>query len=195
MREEAIIIFVRNPVLGKVKTRIAATLGDEAALKAYVQLLKQTRKTVLPLAADKFVFYADGINMEDSWENDLFKKQNQPAGDLGLKMQHAFETLFALDYQRILIIGSDCYDLTATHICDAFEHLKKKEVVIGPAKDGGYYLLGMRKMVTVLFQNITWSTNLVFQQSIEACTNENVSHATLTMLSDVDEAEDIHFQY
>lgn len=195
MNEEAIIIFVRNPVLGSVKTRIAAKLGAEAALKVYHKLLDHTHRIVLPLAATKFVFYADGINHADIWENDSFGKQNQPAGDLGFKMQHAFETLFAMGYQRLLIIGSDCYDLTTAQVSEAFEKLKKNDVVIGPAVDGGYYLLGMKKMYSSLFQNIQWSSETVLNQTIKACEIENAVYSKLPTLSDVDEAEDIHFQY
>lgn len=195
MNEEAIIIFVRNPVLGSVKTRIAAKLGEEAALNVYHKLLEHTHQVVLPLHADKFVFYADGINENDIWENGFFKKQQQVAGDLGFKMQHAFETLFIKGYQRILVIGSDCYDLTTAHIFKAFEALKKNEVVIGPAVDGGYYLLGMKKMIPSLFHNIHWSTATVLQQTIEACETEKAMYATLQTLSDVDEAENINFQY
>lgn len=195
MNKAAIIIFVRNPVLGSVKTRIAAKLGAEAALKVYHKLLAQTHEIVLPLVADKFVFYADGVNENDIWENGLFQKQQQVAGDLGFKMQQAFETLFAKGYQRVLIIGSDCYDLTTAHISNAFEELKNNEVVVGPAVDGGYYLLGMKKMVPSLFHNIHWSTATVLQQTIEACETEKVTYVTLLTLSDVDEAENINFQY
>jgi len=195
IKNEAIIIFVRNPVLGLVKTRIAAKLGSEAALKVYVKLLKQTHEIVCPLTSDKFVFYADGINHQDLWENHLFYKRNQVAGDLGLKMQQAFKEVFEMGYQRALIIGSDCYDLTTELATDAFESLKQKQVVIGPAADGGYYLLGMQKMQPSLFTNIEWSTPKVLAQTIEACEKENLLYKSLPTLSDVDEADDILFLY
>ncbi|MEX0636814.1 MAG: TIGR04282 family arsenosugar biosynthesis glycosyltransferase [Ferruginibacter sp.] len=195
IQNEAIIIFVRNPVLGLVKTRIAAKLGSEVALKVYVKLLKQTHEIVCPLTSDKFLFYVDGINHQDLWENHLFYKRNQVAGDLGVKMQQAFKEVFEMGYQRALIIGSDCYDLTTELITEAFEMLKQKQVVIGPAVDGGYYLLGMQKQQPSLFVNIEWSTSKVLEQTFEVCEKENLLFISLPTLSDVDEADDVRFLY
>src|SRR4051812_9764031 len=110
--KQALIIFIRNPVLGQVKTRLAKTLGDEQTLSIYKELLRHTHAITQKLPFDKYVFYADGITKGDIWENYIYNKLVQTGNDLGARMQAAFELLFSKGYQHICIIGSDCYELT-----------------------------------------------------------------------------------
>ena len=110
---EAIIIFVRNPELGKVKTRLAATLGDEEALDIYNQLLDHTLTVSRQIKADKFVFYHEEIWLEDRWQTDGFYKRLQNGNELGEKMKNAFTELFRQGYNKVIIIGSDCLQLTS----------------------------------------------------------------------------------
>src|SRR5688572_12789892 len=105
--ENALLIFVRNPELGKVKTRLASTIGAEKALKIYEELLRHTRRISEKLPVRKMLFYADEINLNDYWQAEDFQKFLQPAGELGIKMQAAFETAFSAGAKKVIIIGSD----------------------------------------------------------------------------------------
>ena len=190
MNNKALIIFVRKPELGKVKTRLAATLGNEKALTVYVELIEHTRAISGPANADKFIFYADTIGENDIWGEPGFTKKLQVNDDLGGKMKDAFTVLFKQGYEHVVIIGSDCFELSTIIIDEAFKLLEQKEVVIGPAKDGGYYLLGMKTLLPFIFENKHWSTEHVFQQTISDLQKENISFAELVTLTDVDTEED-----
>ncbi len=188
--KKALIIFVRNPELGKVKTRLANTLGDEKALDIYNKLLQHTLEIAVATVATKYVFYFDKIEDEDIWNADGFLKILQKDGDLGDKMEAAFLGLFNKGYESVVIIGSDCFELTTNIINDAFSHLEIVDVVIGPANDGGYYLLGMKKLFLFIFKNKKWSTEIVFNETIQELRDENISYRTLAVLTDVDTEED-----
>lgn len=196
MKEEnALIIFVRNPELGKVKKRLAETLGDNNALKVYKKLLNHTHKIIKDVQCDKYVFYADDINNADLWENNIFKKEKQIQGTLGDKMAAAFEKVFKQRYRSVTIIGSDCYDLQTRHIENAISSLKYNDVVLGPAKDGGYYLLGMNKYYEGIFDLDEWSTSNVFENTLQFCKAKYLQVVILQTLSDVDLESDINFSY
>lgn len=192
---EALIIFVRNPLLGKVKTRIAATLGVEKALKIYTTLLKHTRDISAKISADKYVFYSDYINKDDLWENDLFYKEMQTGLDLGERMKNAFNFLFDRGYKKIGIIGSDCHELDETMLNNAFKVLNKIDVVIGPAKDGGYYFIGMNNFLPQLFEEKNWSSPTVYKMTSEQLKNLRIPFYSLPILNDVDEEKDVTFNY
>ena len=151
--KKALIIFVRHPERGKVKTRLAASMGEEKALSVYIELLTHTHAISLGVNADKFVFYSDKIQQGDMWDAPEFTKRLQVNDDLGGKIKAAFFTLFKEGYQQAVIIGSDCLELSTAIVERAFELLEKNEVVIGPANDGGYYLLGMKKLLPFVFEN------------------------------------------
>ena len=104
-------------------------------------------------------------------------------------MKEAFVTLFEMGFEKVLIIGSDCLELSTPIIEQAFELLNEKEVVIGPASDGGYYLLGMKKLFPNLFENKQWSTEHVFQQTIDDLQKEDIDYDVLITLTDVDTEE------
>ncbi len=184
--KKAIIIFVRNPELGKVKTRLAATVGDEQALDIYCQLLNHTMQQASEIAADKFVYYHQQINADDIWNGDGFYKKLQTGEGLGDKMKAAFDEIFKAGYNKIIIIGSDCLQLNSSIINAAFDLLDEHDTVIGPATDGGYYLLGMKKKYGFLFDNKAWSTGSVFDESIKDMQQHNLSTGVLPVLTDVD---------
>ncbi len=195
MLKKAIIIFVRPPVLGKVKSRIAATIGEERALNVYEKLLAHTHKICSALTCDRYVFYADEIVQEDCWEKTLFTKYVQTGSDLGDRMQHAFEMIFSKGYNQVLIIGSDCYELDTPLLETAFTALENDKVVIGPATDGGYYLLGLQQHLPFLFRKISWSTSTVCTETINRCRQQQLSIHILPVLTDIDEEKDIPFTY
>lgn len=184
-----IITFTRNPELGKVKTRLAKTIGDSSALSIYKNLLEHTKSVLLDLDCDKAVYYSVKIRENDIWNPEVFQKHQQIGEDLGDRMQTAFENGFKKGYQNIVIVGSDLHDLKAKHINQAFEALDKNDVVIGPAKDGGYYLLGMKKTHKSVFKNKTWGTETVFEDTITNLKNESVF--LLEPLNDIDTYEDM----
>ncbi|MCL6523990.1 MAG: TIGR04282 family arsenosugar biosynthesis glycosyltransferase [Thermoflavifilum sp.] len=187
---DALIIFVRALKPGQVKTRIAQQAGAQAALWIYEKLLQHTQEVSRVVKADKFVYYADEIVKDDLWPADVIKR-SQSTGDLGIRMKSAFQELFSLGYQRVVIIGSDCALLNATHIHDAYRYLQAQDVVIGPALDGGYYLMGLRKPIPELFEAIPWSTPEVLKYTLAQIYFLNLSYVLLEPLPDVDFWEDV----
>ena len=184
-----IMVFVRNPELGRVKTRLAKSVGDQAALETYKTLSKHTFKIISEIDSDKLIFYSDKIQDNDIWTATNCKKQIQTKGDLGQKMFAAFQYGFSLGYQKILIIGSDLYSLRPKHIESAFEQLENYDVVIGPALDGGYYLLGLNFMIPKIFKQKQWSTTSVLKETLSDLKEFNVN--LLEPLNDIDTYEDL----
>jgi hypothetical protein len=194
MSQNALIIFVKNLIDGHVKTRLAATLGNEVAMDIYKQLLQNAHHNVQSLAADKIVFYSDFIE-DDIWENNVYTKQMQQGNSLEKKMENAFKSTFAAGYQKLVIIGTDCPGINENILQNAFAKLEDHDIVIGPATDGGYYLLGMKKEHPYLFHNIKWSTNTVLEKTIDRCHSNQLSYILLPELSDIDEEKDlVHFK-
>lgn len=189
INKNALIIFTRNPELGKCKTRLAKTIGNENALEIYKYLLQHTANVAVKTNADKFVFYSEEITENDIWTKDNFNKKLQNGNDLGERMQNAFSELLNLGYKNVIIIGSDLYDLNETIVNEAFKYLNQHEFVIGPAEDGGYYLLGMKALETAIFQNKDWGSETVFEQTITNLKGKNVK--LIPVLNDIDTFEDI----
>lgn len=195
MNKNALIVFVRKPERGKVKTRLAATIGEDAALYVYQKLLTHTASVVKETGVNAFVFYAGEIAEDDVWNEMASRKRQQSETDLGHRMQTAFETVFAEGCSQVVIIGSDCPQLTANHVQAAFDQLQKHDVVIGPAADGGYYLLGMKRVHAALFQNIAWSTPLVYAQTTAVLQTNRLTFFSLPSLTDVDEEKDLPLEW
>jgi rSAM/selenodomain-associated transferase 1 len=187
---KGLIIFIKNPVLGKVKTRLANTIGDERALKIYRHLLNHTRKVSEKVDAFRFLFYSDTIIPDDEWSNDLFQKHQQDGIGLGSKIQNAFNVAF-LQSQYNVIIGSDCLDIGPEIITESYKHLEAYDLVIGPAMDGGYYLIGMKSYYASLFEDIEWSSEKVLSQTIEKAKSLKLNVKLMTELSDIDNEDDL----
>ena len=186
-----LIIFYRNPKLGKVKTRLAASMGNQKALDIYRKLSLHTRSVTEGLSVDKIVFYSDAIDLMDIWPNAIYLKAMQEGEDLGQKMQNAVVAGFETGYTSICIIGTDCLALTAEVITEAFEELESVDAVIGPATDGGYYLLGMKKPHSQIFSNKNWSTHSVLRETIDDFEALNLLYVKLEELRDVDTEDDL----
>jgi len=191
-----LIIFYRNPELGKVKTRLAAQIGDAKAFSIYLLLADHTRRITEDLSVHKALFYSDHLDKKDNWSNKKYKKHVQSGKDLGEKMMNSFDTGFTAGYQSICIIGSDCLELTAKIIEEAFLKLKTHDAVIGPARDGGYYLLGINKLYPQLFQHKNWSTDAVLSSTLDDFKSLRLDFWELKPLNDVDEERDLpaHFR-
>ena len=189
MSKNLLLVFTRNPELGKVKTRLAKTVGNATALKIYTFLLKRTRDIVVKVSADKAVYYSVKVRENDIWDASIFQKHQQVGEDLGIRMLHAFKNGFKAGYKKVIIIGSDLYDLTSETIENAIIALENNEVVIGPAEDGGYYLLGMNSLEEKVFKNKEWGTETVRKDTLEDLKDKKVF--LLGELNDVDIFEDI----
>ena len=217
--ENALIIFIKNPQLGKVKTRLAKTVGDEKALEIYLELSKITRENCkMSLRGTRqlrgqstiqpYVFYSDFINKNDDWSNDIFEKAVQSGDDLGDRMLNAFSFILK-NHEKACIIGSDCPTLSVAILESAFEALDNHDFVVGPSTDGGYYLLGMNapqylsdnkseirnpkseiEPPQYLFENMVWSTENVLHETLRRIKAQHKSVALLPELTDVDEEKD-----
>ncbi len=198
--DNALIIFIKNPALGKVKTRIAKTAGDEKALDIYFQLLEITRRNAIILSENKaknniqaYVFYSDYINLYDEWSNNIFEKRLQTGEDLGTRMYCAFSEILP-HHTKVCIIGSDCPTLSVNILNMAFEHLDNHDFVVGPSTDGGYYLLGIKSSQSpppqYVFNNIEWSTESVLTKTLNRIEKYHKTVYQLPVLTDIDEEKD-----
>ena len=188
--DNILLIFTRNPELGKVKTRLAQGVGEENALAIYKQLLQHTHDVVLKNNCTKRVGYSVKVRDNDLWENDLFEKFQQQGDDLGQRIAHAFSEAFSDNFKKVVIIGSDLYDLHPKHLEEAFKALDTNDVVIGPATDGGYYLLGMRTLIPAVFKNKEWGSDTVLEHTLQDVSSYAVH--ILEELNDIDFAEDLN---
>jgi uncharacterized protein len=188
----ALIIFIKNPILGKVKTRLAEEIGPQKALDVYEKLLGITRQVCDYAPYRKFLFYSDFIDEADQWSNDIYEKHLQTGKDLGEKMFNAFvKVLDDPSINRVCIIGSDCPKLSPELIEKAFLALETHRYVLGPATDGGYYLLGLSEIHKEVFQNKRWSTATVLRQTIDSLHNVRQTYYFLPTLSDIEIAQDL----
>jgi hypothetical protein len=187
----ALVIFVRNPVSGQVKTRLAKDVGNERALAIYLQLLRHTLEITRSLSFRKFIYYADEVSDYDLWSVPGYTKRKQYGNDLGERMLNSFKERFDQGFTRIIIIGSDCLQLKTETLEEAIALLESNAAVIGPASDGGYYLLGLTKFYPDLFTNKPWSTDQVFAKTIDDFVNQGISYALLEELSDIDDGTDL----
>ena len=190
-KKSLLIIFYRNPQAGKVKTRLAATMGDAKALEIFIKLSSHVKDITENIPVDKIVFYSDVIERGDLWTDAAYLKALQHGKDLGIRMKNAFEEGFRSGYHSISIIGTDCFELTEDVVSRSFEALLTVDAVIGPARDGGYYLLGMKKLYPELFENKPWSTDTVFRETIEDLDLLGLKYAILPVLRDVDTEGDV----
>ncbi len=186
--DQALVIFIKNPIEGKVKTRIAADAGDAAALEIYKNLLDHTRIVADQAEATRLLFYSERVVRLDKWSEKKYSKSVQSGNDLGERMLNAFKQ--TTEYDKKIIIGSDCPGLTSEIIEEAYDALDFHDVVIGPAQDGGYYLLGMTNLVPELFQSIPWSTDQVLNETVRVLQNKRLLYKLLPTLRDVDTWED-----
>jgi rSAM/selenodomain-associated transferase 1 len=190
MSNDTLLIFARNPVYGKVKTRLAATIGNDKALQIYRQLLEHTAAVIQPINADRVVYYSDFIADNDSWDNN-YSKAIQRGTDLGERMSNAFKDILEPGAKKAIIIGTDCYELDTEIIANAFTQLSNYDIVVGPALDGGYYLLGMNNYHPKLFNDMTWSTDTVLKETIARCAELGLRYFLLPVLSDIDDEKDL----
>lgn len=183
---------MKNPILGKVKSRLAKDIGEENALQVYKVLLEKCKEESLKVDAERHLYYHEKVELNDHWPNGEFHKHLQIEGDLGDKMFAAFQEVSESSLnQPMILIGSDCFDLDHQIITTAFMALEFSDLVIGPANDGGYYLIGIKNSHRLLFDKVDWSTNRVLEQTIERAESLNLNYFLLEELIDLDTFADL----
>ncbi|MFY0672676.1 MAG: TIGR04282 family arsenosugar biosynthesis glycosyltransferase [Bacteroidia bacterium] len=191
-RSNALVVFTKNPVAGKVKTRLAKDIGDTMALKVYMQLLKHTREITQELDfCENKIFYNEFIPANDNWSDDHYDKYLQGEGDLATKMRNAYKTLFDEGYEHVIIMSPDCPELTSARIKQAFALLRNKDFVIGPLKDGGYYLLGMSEYSPEVIENMEFGTGKACTETKKRFEEMGASYKELPETFDVDYEHEI----
>ncbi|MCF6223087.1 MAG: TIGR04282 family arsenosugar biosynthesis glycosyltransferase [Flavobacteriaceae bacterium] len=179
---------MKNIKLGKVKKRLAKTIGNDSAFEVYNELVKITENITSNLQVEKHIYFSDAV-MESKWKND--NKTVQKGIDLGERMKNAFLDGFSDGFEKIVLIGSDLPDLTANIIYDSFHKLSNNDIVIGPAQDGGYYLIGMSKMNHTIFENKPWSQSTLLEVTLQELQHNNQKTTLLQTLNDIDTFDDL----
>jgi rSAM/selenodomain-associated transferase 1 len=195
---DQLTIFTRYPEPGLTKTRLIGALGEEGAAKLQKELTEKTVQKIDPLVKTSTVepvIYFEGGDLASmqSWlgPDRLYKPQGH--GNLGEKLKKAFDDAFSAGAQRVVTIGCDCPDLNKEHIGRAFDALYLKDLVLGPASDGGYYLIGIQRPLDALFEDIPWGTDKVFETTVSLAQQLGLSIEILEELHDVDRPADLEY--
>jgi uncharacterized protein len=189
-----LIIFTRYPEPGKTKTRLIPALGEDGAAQLHRRMAEYTVEQARSLTCAIEVWYVGGTKelMQDWLGKDL-RYREQPAGDLGDRMCGSFRSAFEQGYQSVMIIGTDCPEITTAILAQGFTELQNQVVAIGPAIDGGYYLIGLQRLVPELFQGITWSTSEVFAETLVIADRLQLPTYLLPFLPDIDLPADLKY--
>ncbi|MFK7786804.1 MAG: TIGR04282 family arsenosugar biosynthesis glycosyltransferase [Crocinitomicaceae bacterium] len=187
--KKLLIVFVKNAILGTAKTRLAKTIGNEAAFEVYKHLMKITEEATLGVNDCDVHIYFSSEKDPTRWSG--FTQYVQQGNDLGQRMSDAFRTGFGLGYEQIVGVGSDLPDLTSHIIEKGLNELNENEAVFGPAEDGGYYLIGMSSMLECIFENKPWSTEQLFDVTLDELKSKGHSVGIIETLNDVDTEEDL----
>lgn len=196
MSTNCLIVFTRYPEVGKTKTRLIPALGEKGATNLHRKMAEHTLANIkelqkaYPLSTEVH-FVGGNSDLMQKWLGSGIVYRNQAEGDLGWRITSAFHTAFSSGMESVAIIGTDCPGVNAKIIEQAFDHLSRCDLVIGPATDGGYYLIGLRRLVPELFKEINWGTSEVLQKTLAIATSLDLAVALLPPLADVDRPEDI----
>lgn len=192
----ALLTVVKFPEPGKVKTRLAAEIGDELAAEVYRYFIAQTFASVESLTeATRFVAFTPGEKAAEfqrmfPGEQRWFAQINSP--DFGVRLRYAMQTTLQQNFERVITIGSDSPSLPPAYLKEAAEALTTNDLVLGPAEDGGYYLIGLKSAPTELFEGIAWSTEKVLQQTLAAAQRLGLRVHLLPEWYDVDDLPALH---
>jgi len=191
-----LIIFTRNPEPGKAKTRLIPILGPEGAADLHRRMVEHTliwarRLKDYPPVSLEIRFAGGSVDAMKNWLGPDIAFTPQGNGDLGQRMEQAFEEAFQSGMEQVVMVGTDCPGLTEDLARQAFVRLQEADVVLGPARDGGYYLIGLKRPAAGLFQDIPWGTNEVLKKTLTAARNLQLRISLLTPLADVDRPGDL----
>ncbi len=198
---ERLIIFTRYPEAGKTKTRLIPVLGEQGAADLQRRMTEHLVSRIDKLTSSRSLtleirYEGGNETLMRSWLGDNFTYHPQPPGDLGHRMCTVFDKAFRADAENVIIIGSDIPGISADIITEALDQLYRHDLVLGPARDGGYYLIGVKngcwpKVNPILFENIAWGTDTVLSQTLSSADRMGLSHRQLEVLDDVDRPEDL----
>ena len=187
--KKLLVVFVKNAILGTAKTRLAKTIGEQAAFEVYKHLMKITEEATLGVqGCDVHIYFS---SEKDTTRWGKFEQYVQQGNDLGERMSDAFKRGFELGYEQIVGVGSDLPDLTSEIIEKGLDELNESDAVFGPAEDGGYYLIGMSSMIDCIFENKPWSTEQLFDVTIDELKSKGHSVGIIETLNDLDTEEDL----
>lgn len=186
-------IFVKHPIAGQTKTRLAAGIGHPQALKAYGLLLEKMKGIALSLQEeyDVEIWYGNMIPATDLWNDSPFPRFLQWGDDIGERMMNAMNQALDKGADKVVLVGSDLPHLTDEIVRQAFEALGEEATVFGPAEDGGYYLVGMTAMSPEIFTDMIWSVDDVLAESQQRLAMNSKTWAEVTTLNDLDTVEDL----
>ena len=191
MTDCAVIVFVKEPVPGRVKTRLAEAIGSEAASDAYRLMVETLMRNIGNIANLRIA--CSPATAQDSiaeWLGERLHYSTQSEGDLGNRMLYALSDALASGYHRAILIGSDCPDIDRADLEMAAEALGEHDVVLGPSNDGGYWLIGMKKPECALFRDIPWSTDEVLERTLQRCREQGLKVRLLSHKTDIDTVEE-----
>jgi rSAM/selenodomain-associated transferase 1 len=195
--DRCLLFFVKNPVKGKVKSRLAAVIGEDSAVYLYKNLVAQMLATLKKGTFPLYVcfFPKNAQKLTKNWLGTEYRYVPQNGKDLGERMRNGFTGAFQMGFKRVVLIGSDIPDLPLGFIREAFASLREKDVVIGPAYDGGYYLIGFRDKTfsPQVFEGIAWGTKNVFYETIKKLKGLRRAIHALPYQRDIDTAEDFKY--
>jgi uncharacterized protein len=187
--EKLLIVFVKNILLGKVKTRLAKSIGDFGAFEVYKELVAITEaETDRIKDVDVHIYFSDQV-IESKWPDK--PKFVQEGADLGERMKNAFQNGFNMGYKRVIGVGSDLPDLSADIMNEGLETLVDADTVFGPSEDGGYYLVGMNRMIDCIFDDKEWSTEGLLEATQKDLKANSYSFKLLSELNDIDNIKDL----
>ena len=188
VNKSLLLVFSKNPTLGKVKTRLAKSIGKEKALEIYKALLKKTASVLEELEVDIHLYYSDYIEKDDLFSTVVKQKKRQTGEQLGERMFNAFRESL-VSYDKVVIIGTDLWTLDIQDIKNAFRALENHAAVIGPSTDGGYYLLGIKEVIPQIFINKQWGTSSVLPNTLKDL--KSMKYHLLPEKNDIDTFSDL----
>jgi rSAM/selenodomain-associated transferase 1 len=191
----ALIVFARYPLPGKVKTRLAKTLGDERSADFYRACAEYVFQESAKIGTSimRYLFYSENSDKDHiiEWTKGGFLYAAQGPGDLGERMRRAFRMVFDRGARKAVVIGTDVPDISASLLEEAVQALNNVDVVIGPSRDGGYYLLGTKRLHDEIFSDIEWGSDKVFTETMMHIEAKRLSVCRLPVLTDIDTEDDL----
>lgn len=188
MKKEVVLVFQKNAILGQVKTRLASGMGEQPAMEIYMHLVQLTYSALEAVQIPVWTYFSDFI--PESTHPTVEKSFVQQGQDLGERMSNAFASTFDSGIEKVVLIGTDCPTLQSQHLLQAFTALNDSDLVLGPATDGGYYLIGMKVRAAYLFEGIAWSTSQVLSKTLHVASQHSLTTTLLPELCDIDTPED-----
>lgn len=187
-----LLVFVKYPEAGRVKTRLAQSIGSDPAARLYREWVEICVQRYRSLPNTQLTLFFDPIDKEEmfrQWLGNTIGYLPQPQGDLGHKLSYGFASLLK-ENRRAIALGTDSPDLPLDYLRQAADDLQQHDVVIGPAEDGGYYLIGLSRWLPELFVNIPWSTKVVFEETMKRIQEHKLRCQILPTWYDIDTLAD-----